>query len=94
VDTRTRLTNNANAWLWLSVFPEKENVIELKVRGVRDSVFQVRLLVGDPLMKGGGKTNLEWTPLTAQISLAPGEQRDLALTIANEQVLRALPERS
>ncbi|CAB3881604.1 hypothetical protein LMG26846_03528 [Achromobacter insuavis] len=89
VDGSTRLTNNANAWLWLSLYPPEGNTIELELKAVKSSKFMVRLLVGKPQMRGGGKTDYDWLPLTDQISLEAGKTISLKVPISRQIIMAA-----
>jgi hypothetical protein len=89
VDSKVHLSNNANAWLWLSLYPSDGDILEFDAKAVRDSSFYLRILTGKPLMRGGGKTDLEWVELMPQTRLAPGESKSFRISLPVELIAPA-----
>jgi D-glucuronyl C5-epimerase C-terminus len=89
VGGKIHLSNNANAWSWLSLYPTEGNILEFEAKAVRDSAFYLRILTGKPLMRGGGKTDLEWVDLTPQTRLAAGESKRFRISLPVELIAHA-----
>jgi hypothetical protein len=89
VDGKNHLTNNANAWLWLSLYPAEGNILEFDAKAMRDSEFYLQILTGKPLMRGGGKTDLKWVKLMPQTRLVAGESKSFRIFLAVELIAAA-----
>ncbi|WP_268628369.1 hypothetical protein, partial [Escherichia coli] len=84
-----RIKNDANAWIWLSLFPAEGNIIELDLKAITNSRIQARLLTGKPLMKGGGKTDFDWRAIGDEVSLKAGQTYTLQLSLPREAIMAA-----